>query len=437
MSTEGSRVIEDLLAGRWRDPATGETPRIPIRRIVIERSLDGAEADLLAPLGLGRRLAVVSDANTHAALGRRVGRRLAERFTIDELMLETPRADLATAAILRERARHTDALVAVGSGTLNDLCKHVAAETGRRYAVFATAPSMNGYVTGTASLDWDGLKSTLPARCPAAALFDLEVLAAAPARMIRAGIGDVLCRTTAQTDWLLSHLLWGTVYSETPFRLQAADEPALLADAGRMAAGELDAIAALTRLLVLSGLGMVLAGGSQPASQAEHLISHYIDMLAGPAHPGSLHGEQVGVATLTVSRLQYAILDADRPPLLHPTRVDAAAMLARFGPVIGPLCIRELRAKALDGIAAQRLNAGLARDWDALTARLHQVMLPTEQLLEVMRAAGAPTTGAALGLSPAFYREAVRHAREVRNRFTILDLAADAGLLDDLAAVET
>jgi glycerol-1-phosphate dehydrogenase [NAD(P)+] len=229
----------------------------------------------------------------------------------------------------------------------------------------------------------------------------------------------------------------GTAYSEAPFRLQAADEPALLADAGRMAAGDLDAIAALARLLVLSGLGMVLAGGSQPASQAEHLISHYIDMLAGAAHPGSLHGEQVGVATLTVSRLQQAILDADRPPLLHPTRVDEDAMLARFGPTLGPRCIRELRAKALDQAGADRLNAVLAERWPALTARLRPVMLPTERLRETIQAAGAPTTGAKLGLSPAFYRKAVRHAREVRNRFTILDLAADAGLLDGLAAVET
>jgi glycerol-1-phosphate dehydrogenase [NAD(P)+] len=188
---------------------------------------------------------------------------------------------------------------------------------------------------------------------------------------------------------------------------------------------------------VLSGLGMVIAGGSQPASQAEHLISHYVDMMAGATHPGSLHGEQVGVATLTVSRLQQAMLQADRPPLLRPTPVDQAAMLAHFGPTLGPRCVRELEAKALDQARIDRLNALLAEQWPALAARLHQVMLPTERLLQAMRAAGAPTTGGALGLSPAFYREAVRHAREVRNRFTILDLAADAGRLDDLAAAET
>ena len=138
---------------------------------------------------------------------------------------------------------------------------------------------MNGYVTATASLSRKGHKSTLAAACPRAALFDLEVLAQAPVRLIRAGIGDVLCRTTAQTDWLLAHLLLGTPYDELPFLWQADDEPAAAREGAAMVAGEAGAILALTRLLVLSGLGMVEAGSSAPGSQAEHLVSHYLDMM--------------------------------------------------------------------------------------------------------------------------------------------------------------
>ena len=41
---------------------------------MIADDLAGAEADLVATLGLGKRLAVVSDENTHAALGGRVSR---------------------------------------------------------------------------------------------------------------------------------------------------------------------------------------------------------------------------------------------------------------------------------------------------------------------------------------------------------------------------
>jgi glycerol-1-phosphate dehydrogenase [NAD(P)+] len=428
-------LIEDLIAGRWRDPATGRPVRIETRAIVIERSLDGGEADLLAPLGLGRRLAVVSDRNTFDALGRRVARALARIARIDSVVLEAPVADLAAADELRARAAAAEALIAVGSGTLNDLCKYLASQSRRPYAVFATAPSMNGYLTATASLARDGVKVSLPAQPPVAALFDLDVLRAAPVRLIRAGIGDSLCRTTAQVDWLLGHYLRDVPYSNAPYLLQIEDEPILLNNAAAMVAGDPDAIGALTRLLVLAGLGMVMAGGSEPASMGEHLISHYIDMMAAP-HPGSLHGEQVGVTTLSASRLQHALLQPERPPEVRATSVDEGAMRARYGAAFGERLITQFRAKALDEAAARRMNARLAEIWQALTQRLRAIMVPTARLRDALEAAGAPTTGEGLGLSPAFYRAAVCHAREIRDRYSILDLAGDAGVLEAFAAEE-
>jgi glycerol-1-phosphate dehydrogenase [NAD(P)+] len=385
---------------------------------------------LVAALRLGRHLAVVSDPRTREALGHRVARRLREIARVDEVVLEAPRADLASAEEVASRTRGAEALIAVGSGTINDLCKQASFATGRPYAVFATAPSMNGYLSGTASLARDGFKVSLGARCPVGVFLDLEVLAAAPPRLIRAGIGDVLCRTTAQADWLLAHLLLGTPYRETPFALQAEDEGPLLAATAAAVAGEPEAILRLVRLLVLSGLGMLLAGSSHPASMAEHLISHTLEML----HPelDALHGEQVGVATLTVSRLQHAILLAAEPPRIGPTTVDEAALSRVFGGALGRQCAAELRAKALGREAAAALARRLEEHWPRLRERLAAVMLPTATLEAALSAAGAPQTAEDLGLDPTSYRRAVRLARAVRNRFTILDLAADAGVLDRL-----
>lgn len=430
-----ANLIEALVAGRWRDPTTGKPARIATRLIAIEPALDGGEADRIAPLGLGRRLAVVSDSITFEVLGRRVERALSTIARVEGVVLDAPVADLGTVEELRARTGAAEALIAVGSGTINDLTKYLAHQTGRPYAVFATAPSMNGYLTATASLAADGLKASLPAAAPVAALFDLEVLGAAPRRLIRAGIGDSICRTTAQTDWWLGHCLRDAPYSDAPYLLQVEDEPQLLSRAAAMVAGDPGAIGALTRLLVLSGLGMGIVGSSAPASMGEHMISHWVDLMAAP-HPGSLHGEQVGVATLTASRLQNAILGAAEPPVVRPTRIDAARMRVRYGGELGAHCSRELGAKALGRAAAERMNARLAEIWPRMTARLRQTMLPTARLQAALVAAGAPTTGAALGLDGGFYRAAVRHAREIRNRYSILDLAGDAGRLDDLAAGE-
>ena len=49
--------------------------------------------------------------------------------------------------------------------------------------------------------------------------------------------------------------------------------------------------------------------------------------------------------------------------------------------------------------------------------------------------AQAPRRPADLFWSESFYREAVGHAREIRDRYTFLDLAADARLLDGEAIV--
>ena len=123
----------------------------------------GAEAELVAGLDLGPRMAVVGDENTWPILGARVAAALPGAETI---VLDHPKADEATADLLQERCRHVDALIAVGSGTLNDLCKYVTHRTDRRCAVFATAPSMDGYVTTTVSITRDGFKLSLPAHAP-------------------------------------------------------------------------------------------------------------------------------------------------------------------------------------------------------------------------------------------------------------------------------
>jgi glycerol-1-phosphate dehydrogenase [NAD(P)+] len=214
-----------------------------------------------------------------------------------------------------------------------------------------------------------------------------------------------------------------------------ADEPVLYRQADRLLAGDLDATLALTRLLVLSGLGVLVTGTSHCGSMAEHSISHFIDMFARP-HPGTLHGQQVGLATWTVARLQARMLASDEPPVLRPLQpADKAAFERRYGR-FGPTCLVAFARKPLDAAGTARLNARLERDWPAIRERLLAVMMPLDAMRAVIDAAPLPATAADLGLDPAFYREAVAHAHEIRDRYSFLDLAAGAGILDKFAAGE-
>jgi glycerol-1-phosphate dehydrogenase [NAD(P)+] len=423
-------VLRQLLRGEWIEPDGGLSVRVPVRAVAIERSLRGLEAELVASLGLGRRLAVVSDAATRAVLGERVERALAALGTVLPIVLAgQPHADADTAAYLGQACASADALVAVGSGTINDLCKYAAATDGKPYAVFATAPSMNGYTSTNAAITVDGHKLSLAAAAPAGVFVDLEVLAQAPARMIRAGLGDSLCRSTAQADWLLSHHLLGTPYRHAPFALLAQDESMLLDAPQALFTGDPEAMRALARTLVLSGLGMTICGGSHPASQGEHLISHYVDMFAPPGRGAFLHGEQVAVATLTMARLQEAVL-AGGPPQISPGAVTRETLQQLFGATTGESCWREFAPKTMSADAAATLSRRLANSWSAIVADIRAVMLPSSRLASVMARAGGPATPADIGLSAEFYAAAVRNARYLRDRYTFLDLAADSGHLE-------
>ena len=158
-------ALDQLLRGEYADPDDGAPIGVPVKTIRIERSLRGIEADVVRPLGLGRELAIVSDPATHDALGARIERALAGVGAITPVMLDArPHADAQTVATLRRACASADALVAVGSGTINDLCKYAAAQDGKPYVVFATAPSMNGYTSMNAAITVDGHKKSLAGR---------------------------------------------------------------------------------------------------------------------------------------------------------------------------------------------------------------------------------------------------------------------------------
>lgn len=427
-------MLDRLLAGTLPDPDGGPTLSVPVRAVAIARSLAGREASLIAGLGLGDMPALVCDTPTMKVLGARVHQALGGQGKIGLIVLPgMPSPDMETVEMVRAQTKHATGLVAVGSGTINDLCKYATFLDRKPYAVFGTAPSMNGYTSVSAAITEHGHKKSLPAHAPLGVFLDLEVLSKAPLRMIRSGLGDSACRSTAQADWLLAHLLFDKPYRTTPFKLLETDEAALFAKAGDLVAGDIAAMEVLARTLVLSGLGMTICGGSYPASQGEHLISHYIDMLGDPSWPASFHGEHIAVTTLTMARLQEAML-GDAPPAVSATAVSEQTVMAHFGPDLGASCWPAFAKKTLDATAARALSDKLARGWADIRSALRKVMRPLKEVESALMAAKAPLTSTDIGVPVDFYRRAVAQAREIRDRYTFLDLAGDSGRLAAFAA---
>lgn len=427
--------IARLVAGTYPDPDGGPPLSSPIAHIAIADTLDGVEAQLVADCGLSGHLAVIYDDDTAVALGNRVASALSGAAAVQRISLgRRPHADSDTLRTLVERIdARTDGMVAVGSGTINDLCKLAALAIDRPQVVFATAPSMNGFSSVSASIVESGVKRSIRARAPVGVFCDLSVCAAAPPRLIRAGLGDSLCRPTAQRDWYLQHYLFNRPYREAPFALLADDERLLLHEPRALLAGDLMAMRALVRTLILSGLGMTLCDGSYPASQGEHLLAHYLEMTSAGSDVPSLHGEQIGVTTLVMARLQQRILLRDKPPIIVPARVTEADLVGRWGNDVGASCWTMLATKQLDAQAADLANQRLDANWDELRAKLLGLGPDPEALAAILNAAGAATTVGEIGWSKLRMDDALRFAREIRDRYTFLDLAADANVdLDGL-----
>lgn len=420
-------LLQHLLDGTLTDPETGEAISVATRVVTIAPNLRGREAALLQDLELGTRLALVADADTWPVLGSRVSGALGGASCVTPIILPAkPHADMETVQLVRARSTHADALVAIGSGTINDLAKYAAYLDRKPYACFGTAPSMNGYVSTNAAIMDRGVKQSLAAAAPRGVFLDVEILCKAPQRMIVAGFGDSVCRSTAQADWLLAHLLLDQRYRALPFQLLEQDEQALLAAPEGLVAGDPSAMTLLARTLIMSGFGMAICGGSYPASQGEHLIAHFLEMRADPSWPESLHGEQIAVTTLTMARLQADMLNrADIE--VGTSSVTPTELSARFGTEAGADCWSAFARKAIDADRAVAINARLRAGWPDMRRAIGAVHRSPAALESALRRAHAPTRPGEIGIPDAAYREAVLHAREIRDRFTFLDLAAETG----------
>lgn len=423
-------LIHEVTRGDWIDPDTGGRAAVPFRHIDIGDGFAGRADEVLARVMPAERYAVVCDVATADAMGSEVAKRLGGKA--DLLVLDHPHADMGWIRTLQERTQDHTALVAVGSGTINDLCKYATYLDGRAYSVFATAPSMNGYTSTTASITLDGgLKTTQAAHAARGVFIDIGVSSEAPQYLVGAGMGDCLCRPTAQVDWYFSHVMLGTRYATAPYVLQEEDETALLAASPGLATGDHDAIGRLQRLLTLGGLGIAVVGMSHPGSMGEHQISHWIDSFAGARHPGTVHGEQVGVASVAMSRLQARILASEEAPQLRPWQPDEAAIRARYPAAAVEACLKASRAKAMDEAQTGAFNARLRELWPDLRQTLTPMLLDADEMAQHLRNAGGGATPEEIGMDRDLFVEALWHCREMRDRYSLLDLAADAGLLGE------
>ena len=364
-------------AGMEYSCACGKSHKVDIQAIRVGSGVIQELPGILRDLGASH-IFLVADNYTYEAAGRQVEQLLDQAglaYHKRVFQTETPLVpnEYALGSVLAAMTSQDDMLLAVGSGTLNDVTKYVSARTGVPYVIAATAPSMDGYASTVAPTILDGFKTTLPAVYPAAIVADVDILKDAPMPMLTAGFGDIIGKFTSLADWRLSHQLNGEYYCpEVAGVIEAAVETCA-ANAQALAQREPQAIQAVTEALILSGLAMGMVGVSRPASGAEHQMAHYWEMDAlrrGEEHP--LHGNAVGVGTVL--------------------------------------------AASLYEMAAEYLPQGFAAP-------------DKGQILACLQAAGSCADPKELGIRRELCLESLLHAMELRDRFTVQKLLEQKGKL--------
>ena len=331
-----------------------------------------------------------------------------------------------------------DAVIAVGSGVLNDTGKILAAARKIPDLVVGTAPSMDGYASGTSSMERGGLKVSLPSKCPDAVIAEPEILASAPVHMIRSGIGDMLAKYVSLAEWKIAAFLVGDFYCETVADL-VREALEICVEAGPAAVnGDGDAAAKVTEGLVVSGLAMNYAGISRPASGMEHYISHILDMRAlAFGTPSDLHGIQCGIATLEVVRAyeKLAKIAPDREKALrHARKFDPERWKTDLREKLGPGAEAMIRGEEKEGKYdpgkhAARLEKILS-GWDGILSVITELP-PSGELEAFMKRIGHPVSFAEIGVSEEDARDAFRLAPDIRDKYVLGRLLWDLGLTEE------
>ncbi len=415
------------------------------RRLQISAGARHDVANLFGQLFGNSPCMVVADENTFSAAGRDVHEAMkASGRQCNKPLIFEPEglyAEHSYAVRIQEALAGNDAIpIAVGSGSINDLTKLAAFRSGRQYISMATAASMDGYTAFGASITFEGSKQTFDCPAPIGVAADLEVIAAAPEGLNASGYADLVAKCPAGADWILADGLGIDAIDPANWEMVQTRLRFWMADAGGVRQREQDALRRLTTALMITGFAMQAVCSSRPVSGAEHQFSHLWDM-EHHTHQGITpsHGFKVGIGTLASLSLYEAMfnlelenLDIDRAVRVWPSLDAVEDEIAELFPSaeLRRKAVLESREKYLDAGALRTQLEMLKTRWPAIRERLSRQLIPSDEVSDMLAAAGCPNRPEQIGISRERLRVSFRKAMHIRRRFTIFDLVWRTNLWD-------
>ncbi|WP_196604248.1 sn-glycerol-1-phosphate dehydrogenase [Pectinatus haikarae] len=391
-----------------------------------------------------KSICIVADKNTIKVAGEKVYKALKNAkadysefiFQDDELVPN----ELNIGRIFTHIPYDCDFIIAVGSGVINDLIRFVSQKLKCPYVIVATAPSMDGYASAVSPLIVDDMKVTYEKLgFPWAVIGDVDILKNAPEHMITAGTGDVFGKYVCLVEWKLAHIVNDEYYcpSIVDIMYNAVNKTAEAADNG-IAQRDKDAIISVMEGLVWAGTGISYCGNSRPASGCEHQIAHFWEMMfLQQGHHELLHGTLVGIATVAALHIyKEALAILEKETDFVKKSFDKAAWESKIKEVYGPAANGVLKlenevGKNCDDKSAQRMKSVLAHKAEIID--LIKTLPDVDVMINRMKKIHEPYLPQHVGISHELLRNALIYAKELRNRYGVLQLLFDCGKLEVVA----
>lgn len=379
---------------------------------------------------------IVADTNTWKAAGAEAEKRIAEAglFPAKSYIFPgTPvlHPDFAYSEELAAVMPANCVPVAVGSGVINDLVKCAAGLKKVPYCCVPTACSVDGFTSAGAALAVNHNKQTVKCPAPAALCADVSVMETAPAPMLSSGFADLLTKVVAGADWIIADTMGEQAIREDVWQLIQGNIRRWVADPKDMLN--------IFEGLAATGYSMQMMLDSRPASGSEHLFSHVWEM-EGLQKDGQdvSHGFKVGVGLLATSLLMEYIIKTPaeqafsraKPALTEKeriTEIDELLVKGCYGTEPKKISLAKFRT----GEKAAERRQLIADVWGLLGEKLKTQLYSFETLRNMLKEADCPVTPAEIGLNGEQFLHGIRTAQLIRNRYTILDLLYEAGLLDE------
>lgn len=422
--------------------------QMPDRPIYVGSGLLARAGELISRNLPGQHAVLVADQQTWRLAGRSLCDQL-RHLGLEVAVCLIKRSDdmlpdeTACGEVLLTMTENTDFLVSVGSGSLTDTTRVVAMRTGKPFAAVATAPSMDGYTSVVAPLLLRGSKIHRQAHSPDIIIGDLDLLRQAPMEMIAGGVGDVLGKYIAITDWRIGREINDEVFCPlcADMVISAVDRVTRHIDdiLSRSETG----IRLLTEALLLAGLTIMIIGHTRAVASVEHNIVHLWDMMQlarGRRQPP--HGLAVGLSTLMIWPVYTLFAENNLLASIDPDAVLALRIspeqrawqiMAAYGEEAGHMIIAENPDDFLSPEEQRRRIIRAQERWPEIRSIIADLP-PYDTLVSVQKKLQAPRLPQDLQIAPDQVSLSLRMGKDYRSRYSLFKLLDECGLLESFLA---